>query len=247
MPAPAAPAKTIGSDSTATGNASSATVQSAVDSAGIAKHREQAIERPTGAAPQQPSPPPAVSSKPAAETTAGLKQKEEPPSAALPAPSDLPEKFPATSMQSVKSILSQGARGVPKAEQQAPDIQRNDPFTAEMLKKAMLIFSERIKEESSMLYTALSTHEPEIRENSGILLTLDNPILQKEINKYWNELLEFLKNELRNDIIQLETTVSAQATEARKFLSDKDKLDAMKEKNPEVKTLMDQLNLELDV
>jgi len=244
---PAGPHKTMSSDAPAAVNASSATVQHPAKAAGSEKSGEKTAESPTESPSLQPAVPPAETAIPLSVKPSEPKQKEEPPKVTSPVHTDSPEKFPATSMQSVKSILSQGSRVAPKAEQEVAAIQRKEPLNPETVLKAILTFADRLKEESSMLYTALTAHEPEIGENATILLPLDNPILQKEINKYWNDLLEFLKNELRNDTIQLETVVSAQTIEAKKFLSDKDKLDAMKQKNPELNSLMDQLNLELDV
>ncbi len=156
-------------------------------------------------------------------------------------------RYPSTSMHSIKDLMSQGARVTPKVSESGPVVLREEPFTAEQLQSAFLAFGETVKEDSAMLFTALTAHQPELQDNSTIVIKLDNAILQKEINDSWNELLSFLKDELKNDLIRMETVVSNQPVENKRFMSDKDKLEAMKLKNPEIATLTDQLNLELDV
>jgi DNA polymerase-3 subunit gamma/tau len=150
-------------------------------------------------------------------------------------------------MQSVKDILNQGANIAPKKEE-GKDIEiRNEVFDEDKLKSAMLKFADSIQEDSSMLHTALITHPPVIKEGGTVVLTVDNPILQKELNAYWNKLMSFLSEELKNDKITLEVIINETPVESKRFMSDKDKLDAMKEKVPEINLLTDQLNLELDI
>lgn len=150
-------------------------------------------------------------------------------------------------MQSVKDILNQGANVATKKDE-GKDIEiRNEAFDEDKLKTVMLKFADSIQDDSSMLHTALITHPPVIKEGGKVVLTVDNPILQKELNAYWNKLMSFLADELKNDKITLEVIINEAPVESKRFLSDKDKLDAMKEKVPEINLLTDQLNLELDI
>ncbi|NVO20304.1 MAG: DNA polymerase III subunit gamma/tau [Bacteroidetes bacterium] len=157
------------------------------------------------------------------------------------------QKYQSASMHSIKDLMSQGAKVAPKVEEGKQASDRNEAFSEDQLITAFGKYAESIRENSAMLYSALTKHKPQLRDNFGILITLDNLILQKEINEAWIELQGFLKNELRNDLIRMEVEITKNPTENKKFLSDSDKLEAMKQKNPEVGSLTDQLNLELDI
>ena len=157
------------------------------------------------------------------------------------------QKYPATSMHSIKGVMSQGSNVGQKAEDKGQAIQRKELFTISQLEAVFEKYAEKIKDNSAMLFSALTAHKPQLRDNNLILITLDNLILQKEVNEAWIEILAFLKNELNNDLISMEIEISTKPSENKKFMSDKDKLDAMKQKNPELATLTDQLNLELDI
>jgi DNA polymerase III subunit gamma/tau len=157
------------------------------------------------------------------------------------------EKYPATSMHSIKNLMHQGTNIAPKVEETSPVEKRKESFSTDQLALAFDKYAETIRENSAMLYSALTAHKPEIKEENRILIILDNLILQKEVNEEWNELLGFLKEELQNDLIQMEIEITSQPSENKRFMSDKDKLEAMVEKNPNLATLTDQLNLELDI
>ncbi|MBK7213494.1 MAG: DNA polymerase III subunit gamma/tau [Bacteroidales bacterium] len=157
------------------------------------------------------------------------------------------DKFPAASVHSIRDILSQGANVAPKQESKGPAEARKELFDHDKLLTAINKYAEKIQDHSSMLFTALTAHQPQFKAPFGIRLTLDNAILQKEVNDAWIELMAFLKEELQNDLIEMETEINTQPIDTKRFLSDKDKLDAMKLKNPNIAALSDQLNLELDV
>jgi DNA polymerase III subunit gamma/tau len=175
---------------------------------------------------------------------AGIASEKEP---SNPVHSEHLEKYPATSMHSIKNLMQQGTNIAPKVEETSPVKNRKEPFSTDQLAMAFDKYAESIRENSAMLYSALTAHKPEIKEENRILIILDNLILQKEINEAWNELLGFLKQELQNDLIQMEVEITSQPSENKRFMSDKDKLEAMVEKNPNLATLTDQLNLELDI
>ncbi len=159
---------------------------------------------------------------------------------------ELLEKFPSTSMHSIRDLMSQGAQIIPRVNEAQPAILRDEDFSQEQLEAAFLKFAEARKEGSGMLFTALTSHKPEKKEGYLISITVDNSILLKELNESWTEMQGFLKDELKNDLIKMESAVTTQPVENKRFLNDKDKLDAMKSKNPQLTNLMDQLNLELD-
>jgi hypothetical protein len=149
-------------------------------------------------------------------------------------------------MHSVKDILSQGAKVSTKQDENQTKIIRQDPLDSEKVVDAFNKYANSIQNDSSMLFSALTSHAP-VADDNIIFITLDNTILQKELNDSWTSLLKFLTDELNNDLIEIKVEINAQPNDVKKFMTDKDKLDAMKEKNPNFAALTDQLNLELDV
>ncbi len=146
---------------------------------------------------------------------------------------------------SIKSVL--------KADQLANSIKqevvkdRSEVFTLEQLETSLLKYAELKKDESALYYAALTTFKPELLPGNVLQITVGNTVLEKELNDRRNILLEHLSNELKNDAITLQVKVSEQVSENKKYMSDRDKLDAMGLQNPNVNKLRDQLNLDLDI
>ena len=134
-----------------------------------------------------------------------------------------------------------------KKEGIQPEVKRNEVFTVEMAEQAINRFAEECKDDSALYYAALTTYKPEVRSENEIVITVGNRVLEKEFNDRRNVLLMFLKNELNNDFISFKVIVNEQPTEARKYLSDREKLDIMTKDNPNVAKLRSQLDLGLEI
>ena len=75
---------------------------------------------------------------------------------------------------------------------------------------------------------------------------MSNIVLEKEFNSRKKKLIEELSNVLQNDFINIEVKVTEEQTAEKKYLTDAEKLNMMIEENPNVKTLLDELNLDFD-
>ena len=128
-----------------------------------------------------------------------------------------------------------------------PALNRRESFTFEQIEQALLKFAESIKEDSALYYSALTAYKPGLQANNLLIITVGNSVLEKEFNERRNTLLEFLRQEMKNDFITIRTVVSEQPLETKKYMSDQEKLNAMVQANPNVEKLRDQLSLELDV
>jgi len=158
---------------------------------------------------------------------------------------DVPVQSHHTSSISIKSIL--------KADQLAGSVktevvkERIEPFTFEQIEAVLLRYAELKKFDSALYYAALTSYKPILLEGNVLQITVGNKILEKELNDRRNILLEFLREELKNDFITMQVVVTEQVSESKKYMNDRDKLDAMGAQNPNVNRLRDQLNLELDL
>jgi len=117
------------------------------------------------------------------------------------------------------------------------------------MNEAILHYAESKKEDSALYYAALTLGYPHsLRQPDNILvINVSNSVHEKEVTNQRNNLLEFLRDELKNDFITMQVTITAEPAENKKYMTDRDKLDAMAAQNPNVNKLRDQLNLELDL
>ena len=158
---------------------------------------------------------------------------------------DVPVQSHHTSSISIKSIL--------KADQLADSVKadtvkdRNEPFTFEQIEESLLKYAELKKADSALYYAALTSYKPALQPDNVLLITVGNTVLEKELNDRRNMLLEYLRDELKNDFITMQVTVTEQVSDTKKYMNDREKLDAMAAQNPNVNRLRDQLNLELDL
>lgn len=158
---------------------------------------------------------------------------------------DIPVQSHHRSSFSIKSVM--------QADQLAGSVKadlvkdRTGAFTFEQLEETLLRFAELKKFDSALFYSALTSYKAVLQPDNVLLMTVGNTVLAKELNERRNMLLEFLREELKNDFISLQIIVAEQPTETKKYMNDRDKLDAMAAQNPNVNRLRDQLNLELDL
>ncbi len=158
---------------------------------------------------------------------------------------DAPVQSHHTSSISIKSIT--------KADQLANSVKadvvkdRTGSYTFEQIEASLLRFAEMKKADSSLFYSALTSYKPVLQPNNVLLITVGNTVLEKELNERRNMLLEFLREEMKNDFVTMQILVSEQPLETKKYLNDRDKLEIMANLNPNVGKLKDQLNLELDL
>jgi DNA polymerase-3 subunit gamma/tau len=158
---------------------------------------------------------------------------------------DVPVQSHHRSSFSIKSVLqADQLAGSVKADQVKD---RTGIFTFEQIEEALLRFAEIKKFDSALFYAALTSYKAVLQPDDVLLLTVGNTVLAKELNDRRNLLLEFLRDELKNDFITMQIVVTEQQTETKKYMNDRDKLDAMAAQNPNVNRLRDQLNLELDL
>jgi DNA polymerase-3 subunit gamma/tau len=126
----------------------------------------------------------------------------------------------------------------------------NEPEIANPFSQSELILSwdeyaDKIKNTHPHLFSTLKTSRPLLREDWLITCTLENKVIEDELNSIKTEMVEFLRNNLRNQQLRLQTTIAEQ-TITRKPYTDREKFELMAEKNPNLKTLRESLDLEIE-
>jgi DNA polymerase III subunit gamma/tau len=153
---------------------------------------------------------------------------------------------PASSTRTI-SIKPENHNPKPKetsAEAQ-PVSQAENAFDQEKLNKVWTYYTESIAGQYPNFYSILSSRKPVLKENYLLELTLDNRAQELTLKERKVDLMDFLRSELRNNNIQLETILVETVSQSRPYTQE-EKYKAMLEKNPELKTFREALDLELE-
>lgn len=121
------------------------------------------------------------------------------------------------------------------------------PFSQSDLERVWGPMAVKVSTDLPNLHHSLTTRPPVLNDDYKIVVSVDNKIQYNEIFLKLPEILHVLRTELENWGIQLEIAITERPPELRRPYSDQEKLDALIEKNPAIKTLKDQLNLDIDL
>lgn len=111
----------------------------------------------------------------------------------------------------------------------------------EALEKLIKVLNEKRKLSAA---TALKINNSFFEDNKIIIELSKHESLMFEEMRI--DMLQFFRSELKSPQLILEFVVVEKASKKAKAFSSKDKLDAMKAKNPAIDKLFDSFNLELD-
>jgi DNA polymerase-3 subunit gamma/tau len=214
--------------------------------------------------PARPVPPPA--SAPAAANPPAAPAPAQPVPSSMPAPvqpghSSIPA--PPAQAKNVETVrmknLTGGLSGVISIKKPvdpektgagaaAPDDDRYQsatPFTQEQLTLLWDEFAETLKMDSPHVYSTLKGQRPVLAEGFVIEFGIDNIVLEEELNLKKTDLMEFLRSGLGNYQIQLQTRITESQKDLKPY-TDKEKFERMAEKNPALRTLREELDLEIE-
>jgi len=119
----------------------------------------------------------------------------------------------------------------------------NDLISDELFREVWASLAETYQDQSLNLYAALTTYKATIDKNLNITLAVDNAIQENLVLEKRSELLAFLRKELNNYFVKLETRL-IENEKRKKPLDPKEKLEKLGKKNPQVKKLCNELGLD---
>jgi len=162
-----------------------------------------------------------------------------------------PADRPSASTQGTRMISIKPENHLPKKiineeNRSSPEKIAQNDFSQEKLEKVWLYYTESIAQQYPNFYSILSTRKPLLKDNFSIVLTIDNKEQELTLKERRMDLLDFLRAELRNQKIQLETNLIETVSQSKPYTAE-DKYRAMVEKNPALKTLRESLDLELEL
>lgn len=107
-------------------------------------------------------------------------------------------------------------------------------------------FAQLIKKKNKInLSGTLTARNPVLEDDSIISFSVLNQVQEDEINSIRTDLLTFLRRDLRDPALQLKIVVDNNETE-RKPYTGEEKFQRLSEKNPALKKLRQQFNLDID-
>jgi len=130
-------------------------------------------------------------------------------------------------------------------EEPDPDRSVAHPFTQDELNKLWGEFAEKLRIDKPHLFAMMSSRPPSPEEGFTIVITIDNKILEEEFREIRGELTGFLRSGLNNNRIELQARVIENHTDLKPY-TDKEKFEKMAAKNPELNTLREQLDLDIE-
>lgn len=148
------------------------------------------------------------------------------------------------SIKDAKNKLSQEPK-VKEVKEEIVEEILNENFDLESLQQKWKSFAETIKPDKTRAYNTLTAVVPELKDNFVVELKLNSESQCEAVKDVSMELLKYLKKELRNSSVSLQTTVIAgEARNDKKLYTDTDKFNYLNEKNPSLSLLQKTLNLD---
>jgi DNA polymerase III subunit gamma/tau len=122
-------------------------------------------------------------------------------------------------------------------------VTETESFDEEKLKYVWTKYAETKRSENYRLFVYLNQHIPVIKDENKIVLEVDNNDIKKKLDLLKAGIENFIIKELNNKDASLHFELKAEDNN-NKLSSDEEKLNNLIEKNPEIKNLKDQLNLD---
>ena len=121
----------------------------------------------------------------------------------------------------------------------------NNDFTEKDLIDKWHQFSDKIGDKPR-IFNTLTSKDPKLEENHVVSFLIDNNLQKEKINEIRNELLSFLKTELKNSTIDLKLVITDLEEENNKLYTSEDKFKHMLSKNEDLNKLKQEFNLDLE-
>jgi DNA polymerase-3 subunit gamma/tau len=118
-------------------------------------------------------------------------------------------------------------------------------FTEKELIEKWHLFSDKMGNKPR-IFNTLTSKDPKLEEDNTVSFIIDNNLQEEKINEIKNELIGFLKTELRNSLIELKLIISDKEEENNKLYTAEDKYKHMLSKNEKLNNLKQEFNLDLE-
>jgi DNA polymerase III subunit gamma/tau len=136
--------------------------------------------------------------------------------------------------KSIRSLKSVGKAKATENENitvtEVAEPEMNEKFSLEKLVKVWNEYANQIDEDIHMA-NAMKAIDIELLENNGFEVTVSNQVLQKKMEENRGYIEAFLKNKLKNSFIRMDVKL-AESVENKRPFTNRERLEAMAKKNP---------------
>ncbi len=151
-----------------------------------------------------------------------------------------------TSNVSIKKIL-QPAQVDPLIAVAAHNSTLTENFSFDQVKMVWRRYAFEVKSKGmETFYNAMIKREPKIKDDVHFTIEVDNQVQIDYISNHIQDLIGFLRQELKNYLITVDFLLLAEGESDTKFLSGKDKFASMARKNPNLHSFKSIFNLDLE-
>ncbi len=130
--------------------------------------------------------------------------------------------------------------------EKTPEQKNKSEFSQEQLNAIWKEGISGLCKHSQNLLSSLTAKSPVLKENHAVDITADSKVLEREIRDLLPDITGFLREKLNNDFISLNIVLADIKEQQDKAYFPDEIYKKMTEKNPEIKNLRDQLDLEID-
>jgi chromosomal replication initiation ATPase DnaA len=121
------------------------------------------------------------------------------------------------------------------------------PFSSDELKIIWKKFAYKMKNEGNdTMYLAMIKRDPKIGSNFQLIHEVDNQVQIDYIQTHLSDLIDFLRESLKNWLISINFSISENQEESLKHQTGKDKFNALARKNPNLHTFQKTFNLDIE-
>ncbi len=96
------------------------------------------------------------------------------------------------------------------------------------------------------IFNTLTSKNPKLEDKNIVTFQIDNNLQEQKINEIRNELIDYLKRQLKNSNIELKLIISEAEEENNKLYTAEDKFKHMLSKNQDLNKLKQEFNLDLE-
>ncbi|MCX6266165.1 MAG: DNA polymerase III subunit gamma/tau [Bacteroidetes bacterium] len=150
-----------------------------------------------------------------------------------------------TTTTSIKKPSVKIENGVLSGDEDPSRYEASTPFSQTELVLCWDEFADTLKNDSPHLYANLKNSPPVLQSGWNIAFSLENKVLEDELTVRKTEMMEFLRVHLNNYKIQLHTSIAETPKNVKPY-TDKEKFELMAGKNPALRTLKEELDLEIE-
>lgn len=120
----------------------------------------------------------------------------------------------------------------------------NEPLTQEKLEAKMKEYV-KVRAKTERIRLAVSVTKAVLADNNRVLLRVSNPLQEDDVISAKNEIRNFLKRELNNSDIEIETEL-IQVKTSKRMYTDSDRFNYLCEKNPALGALKQKFSLDFE-